>query len=237
MAKTYYFSYMTLMKFKNSYIEAEHVGATLRDSVSDVLQSYGARLINDRRLHDLKREFYQDNELYHGFGFPDVYCDAFAGTGEIHVSFTNDNKLYIYLGDDPLLKTNTNDEIIEDIRRELVKNGILLDGASDAYPCDVEYKDKGAEASKGGCYVATAVYGSYDCPQVWTLRRYRDYGLAKTWYGRAFIRSYYAVSPTLVKWFGETTWFKKLWRGKLDRMVKRLNQEGYDDHPYTDMQW
>ncbi|NLX93020.1 MAG: hypothetical protein GXZ02_03995, partial [Clostridiales bacterium] len=39
----------------------------------------------------------------------------------------------------------------------------------------------------GGCYVATAVYGSYDCPQVWTLRRYRDYTLAETWYGRAFI--------------------------------------------------
>ena len=31
----------------------------------------------------------------------------------------------------------------------------------------------------GGCYVATAVYGSYDCPQVWTLRRYRDDILAK----------------------------------------------------------
>lgn len=38
----------------------------------------------------------------------------------------------------------------------------------------------------GGCYVATAVYGSYDCPQVWTLRRFRDYTLAETWYGRAF---------------------------------------------------
>ena len=45
----------------------------------------------------------------------------------------------------------------------------------------------------GGCYVATAVYGSYDCPQVWTLRRYRDYTLAETWHGRAFIRTYYAI--------------------------------------------
>ena len=37
-------------------------------------------------------------------------------------------------------------------------------------------KSSNAEAkSSGGCYVATAVYGSYDCPQVWTLRRYRDY--------------------------------------------------------------
>lgn len=91
--------------------------------------------------------------------------------------------------------------------------------------------------SKQGCYVATAVYGSYDCPQVWTLRRYRDYTLAKTWYGRAFIHTYYAVSPTLVKWFGNTEWFKKLWKGKLDRMVESLNAEGVENTPYADRNW
>lgn len=89
----------------------------------------------------------------------------------------------------------------------------------------------------GGCYVATAVYGSYDCPQVWTLRRYRDYTLAETWYGRAFIRTYYAISPTLVKWFGHTNWFKKMWKGKLDRMVSDLNAKGVQDTPYQDRNW
>lgn len=91
--------------------------------------------------------------------------------------------------------------------------------------------------SSGGCYVATAVYGSYDCPQVWTLRRYRDYTLAETWYGRAFIHTYYAISPTLVKWFGHTAWFKKMWRGRLDRMVNRLNSEGVENTPYHDRKW
>ncbi len=89
----------------------------------------------------------------------------------------------------------------------------------------------------GGCYVATAVYGSYDCPQVWTLRRYRDYDLAETWHGRAFIRTYYAISPTLVKWFGHTEWFKRLWRGKLDCMVKDLQEKGYESTPYEDRSW
>ena len=89
----------------------------------------------------------------------------------------------------------------------------------------------------GPCYVATAVYGSYDCPQVWTLRRYRDYTLAETWYGRAFIRIYYAISPTLVKWFGHTEWFKKMWKGTLDRMVNNLNAEGVENTPYKDRQW
>ena len=93
------------------------------------------------------------------------------------------------------------------------------------------------QQTSNGCYVATAVYGSYDCPQVWTLRRFRDYTLAETWYGRAFIRTYYAISPTLVKWFGHTEWFKKMWKGKLDRMVANLNAEGVEDTPYEDRNW
>ncbi len=91
--------------------------------------------------------------------------------------------------------------------------------------------------TKSGCYVATAVYGSYDCPQVWTLRRYRDNTLAETWYGRAFIRTYYAISPTLVKWFGNTQWFKNFCKGKLDRMVKKLQGDGVESTPYEDKNW
>ena len=94
-----------------------------------------------------------------------------------------------------------------------------------------------APTKSGGCYVATCVYGSYDCPQVWTLRRFRDDTLASTWYGRAFIRTYYAISPTLVKCFGKTTWFKKMWQGKLDRMVENLRKQGVEDTPYQDKNW
>ena len=91
--------------------------------------------------------------------------------------------------------------------------------------------------SGSGCYIATAVYGSYDCPEVWTLRRYRDYTLAKTWYGRAFIKTYYAISPSLVKWFGNTDWFKKVWQRKLDRMVANLQANGVESTPYEDKNW
>ena len=90
---------------------------------------------------------------------------------------------------------------------------------------------------KGGCYVATCVYGSYDCPQVWTLRRYRDETLGATWYGRMFIRTYYAVSPTIVKLFGNTKWFKKMWKGKLDSMVAKLQSQGVENTPYEDKSW
>lgn len=94
-----------------------------------------------------------------------------------------------------------------------------------------------AQTSSGGCYVATAVYGSYDCPEVWTLRRFRDDTLSKTWYGRAFIHTYYKISPTLVKWFGHTEWFKNIWKPTLDKMVRKMNNNGVENTPYNDRNW
>ena len=91
--------------------------------------------------------------------------------------------------------------------------------------------------SNQGCYVATCVYGSYDCPQVWTLRRFRDYSLAKSFFGRTFIRLYYAVSPTIVKWFGKTNWFQQFWRNRLDVLVQHLQDGGVENTPYQDRQW
>ena len=85
---------------------------------------------------------------------------------------------------------------------------------------------------KSGCYIATSIYGSYDCPEVWTLRRYRDYTLAKTWYGRLFIKVYYATSPTLVKYFGETKVFKSFFKPRLDKMVEELKNKGFESTRY-----
>ena len=101
----------------------------------------------------------------------------------------------------------------------------------------VKSTSTGASASAGGCYIATCVYGSYDCPQVWTLRRYRDYTLALTWYGRTFIRFYYSVSPTIVKLFGDKKWFQRIFKSRLDKMVEELNSQGYAETPYNDKEW
>lgn len=87
----------------------------------------------------------------------------------------------------------------------------------------------------GGCYIATAVYGSYDCPEVWTLRRFRDEKLLNNTFGRLFVRVYYATSPTVVRLFGRTKWFNKFWRGRLNIMVEKLKADGYDDTPYYDV--
>lgn len=126
------------------------------------------------------------------------------------------------------------------VKEYLIKAELIHEYAQKINDLDPSFEVPSVESktnSSGGCYVATCVYGSYDCPQVWTLRRYRDNTLASTWYGRAFIHTYYAISPTIVKWFGSTQWFKKLWRNKLDRMVSNLQSSGVDDTPYQDRNW
>ncbi|MCQ2450176.1 MAG: DUF2726 domain-containing protein [Clostridia bacterium] len=90
------------------------------------------------------------------------------------------------------------------------------------------------KVQKSGCYIATCVYGSYDCPEVWTLRRYRDFYLSEHFWGRFFIRSYYAVSPTLVDLFGKRKWFHRIWRKILNRKIQKLYLKGYSNQPYSD---
>lgn len=85
-----------------------------------------------------------------------------------------------------------------------------------------------------GCYIATYVYGSYDCPNVWVLRRFRDNKLYKSFLGRLFIRLYYFVSPKLIKYFGEKRRFHMLCRKALDPIVYKLKLKGYSDKPYKD---
>ena len=98
---------------------------------------------------------------------------------------------------------------------------------------DPTYKQPEIKTSEG-CYVATSIYGSYDCPQVWTLRRFRDDTLDASWFGRCFIKTYYAISPTLVKWFGESAIFKGVFTPVLDKMVNSLKDKGVSDKPYSD---
>ena len=86
-----------------------------------------------------------------------------------------------------------------------------------------------------GCYVATCVYGSYDCPEVWVLRRFRDNTLEKNALGRAFISLYYAISPTVVKCFGNTNPFRKVCKTILNHFVHKLQCKGYEDTPYNDL--
>ena len=89
-------------------------------------------------------------------------------------------------------------------------------------------------SSSDGCYIATTVYGSYDCPEVWTLRRFRDECLKGSVVGRLFVRFYYATSTGLVRWVGGRDFFRRPVKKILDQFVLHLKNKGYQDTPYDD---
>lgn len=70
-----------------------------------------------------------------------------------------------------------------------------------------------------GCFVATAVYGSYEHPSVLILRRFRDETLQPRSTGRILIALYYRFGPNLAKIVGKNLWLSGLSRHILDNIV------------------
>ena len=95
----------------------------------------------------------------------------------------------------------------------------------------------GGYSHSDGCYIATCVYGSYDCPEVWTLRRFRDNKLGVTVLGKTFIKAYYMISPSIVKLFGDNRIFKAICKSALDAWVSQLQKKGIKNTPYQDIDW
>lgn len=111
------------------------------------------------------------------------------------------------------------------------------EGYEDGYDagCSRNYRRK--THNTGGCYIATCVYGSYDCPEVWTLRRFRDQFLTRFYFGRLFIRFYYAVSPKIVERFGKYQCFQQPTKSILSLFIRFLRENGFADTPYHDVEY
>ncbi len=63
---------------------------------------------------------------------------------------------------------------------------------------------------KSGCFIATAVYGSYSSPEVIFLRCFRDEILLSTYFGKFFIKIYYSLSPSIAKLIVKSHIIKKI---------------------------
>jgi cold shock CspA family protein len=69
------------------------------------------------------------------------------------------------------------------------------------------------------CFIATAVYGDSDAPEVMTLRRFRDQVLIPNVLGQALVRSYYRLSPPIADWLRLHPTMTRVVRSGLDRIV------------------
>lgn len=67
---------------------------------------------------------------------------------------------------------------------------------------DVKARPQYVQASNNrssGCFIATAVYGGYDMPQVRLLRSFRDQRLSSQ-LGQRIVGFYYRISPPIARW-------------------------------------
>lgn len=64
------------------------------------------------------------------------------------------------------------------------------------------------ESSSGGCFIATAAFGSYLHPKVKLLREFRDNWLLTNSPGKVFVSFYYRCSPPVADFIAEREWLK-----------------------------
>ena len=76
-----------------------------------------------------------------------------------------------------------------------------------------------------GCFIATAVYGGYDMPQVRLLRAFRDQRLTSE-LGQRIVGFYYRISPPIARWLGPRPRASGLVRIVLDGIVWFIKATG-----------
>ncbi|HNX13830.1 MAG TPA: hypothetical protein PKH29_03140 [Oscillospiraceae bacterium] len=89
------------------------------------------------------------------------------------------------------------------------------------------FKNIRSTGSGGSCYIATAVYGSYDAPEVLILRKFRDEILGATLLGRIFISAYYKLSPRFAVKLKRMNRMNRYVKRNLDKFTMRLKTKHY----------
>lgn len=69
-------------------------------------------------------------------------------------------------------------------------------------------KEMKAISKKDKCFIATAVYGSPDVPEVLELRNFRDNILLTNKLGQIFVKYYYLYSPYVADYIGKNNFIK-----------------------------
>ncbi|MEI6702391.1 MAG: CFI-box-CTERM domain-containing protein [Deltaproteobacteria bacterium] len=101
----------------------------------------------------------------------------------------------------------------------------------DDYDCDcdhdcdvtVETGSSSSGGSSGGCFIATAAYGSYSEAHVMILRKFRDDVLTKSAIGRGFIGFYYKTSPPVASFIESREFAKRVVRTILKPIAYLVN--------------
>ena len=78
----------------------------------------------------------------------------------------------------------------------------------------------------GSCFIATAVYGSYEAAQVRVLRTFRDEYLMNTTLGKFFVKVYYVISPYIAKFVANNDSIKHILAKRIfDPIIRSLSNK------------
>lgn len=77
---------------------------------------------------------------------------------------------------------------------------------------------------KSDCFIATAVYGSYESFEVKKLQEWRDNYLSNYILGKMFIQIYYKIGPSLAKFVKTKSFLKKIFKLAIDFIIKNINK-------------
>jgi hypothetical protein len=103
-----------------------------------------------------------------------------------------------------------NNSVIIDITIEPTTLSCQGGGDPDWYP---------SSGVGGGCFIATAIYGSDNHPKIQTLREFRDEVLMRFAWGKKLVKFYYRHSPPIACFIEEHDVARKLARGIITPLV------------------
>lgn len=89
---------------------------------------------------------------------------------------------------------------------------------------EIKIEKEGPIEKEGSCYIATAVYGNHNAPQVIFLRQYRDEVLLQSHTGRLFIKVYYNFSSGFANWIANRGYINLFIRKVLDAVIMILKK-------------
>lgn len=146
-----------------------------------------------KKLYELKREYGEDR-------FTIVTVDSkktmrFIENNPEHVSFRGSYRVY-------------DSKLIDEVKVRMQNGHNLLlvgDPTTDEMTVYTVYlsvaseEDVVKEGNAGGCFIATAIYGSYESREVIALRRFRDETMLTSELGKRVVGIYYFISPPIAR--------------------------------------
>lgn len=90
-------------------------------------------------------------------------------------------------------------------------------------------QDQNSDEKKGGCFIATAVYGSPHADEVIILREFRDKYLLSSQFGRQIVSLYYSLCPLILNLMERIDFLKGIIKHSLIvplvKFTKRISEE------------